>query len=297
MKIEKLKEMDKKQLLNETLSIFISTIVGIATYVLFLYLHIDIYGWNFGLVVAPLIAGYFETKVANKYLNVNTGAVSSFILFLITVIYGFIIANPTLGFNIITAGSIIIIIQAAIPTATNYFFITIFLALVSHISGAYKKLSDFVYEHYLKFTDALNLKPRITREEESHKRLLLYNKEIDLNNYGVLLLSMDESPKELKILENKGIFESRHVFTYNEREKIKGLSEEKDEKLMDLVKLAENATILKLLKDLKKEECNGLLNFHMTIETLGFSKGENLMQLVIRGTGVVFEKEEEEFLS
>ena len=81
------------------------TFVGILTYYIFLYFHIDIYGWNFGLIFAPLAAGYAETILAKRIIGEDIGAISAFILFLVTVVYGFIIANPTLGVNVITFGS------------------------------------------------------------------------------------------------------------------------------------------------------------------------------------------------
>ena len=113
-KLNNLKNKEgRKKFLIEIACIAFGTIVGIATYVLCLYTNFAIFGWNFGLVLSPLFAGYAESFVAKRYLHESTGAVSAFILFIITVIYGFIIANPTLGFNVITAGSIVIIIQAA----------------------------------------------------------------------------------------------------------------------------------------------------------------------------------------
>ena len=45
------------------------TFVGILTYYIFLYFHIDIYGWNFGLIFAPLAAGYAETILAKRIIG------------------------------------------------------------------------------------------------------------------------------------------------------------------------------------------------------------------------------------
>ena len=63
------------------------TFVGILTYYIFLYFHIDIYGWNFGLIFAPLAAGYAETILAKRIIGEDIGAISAFILFLVTVVY------------------------------------------------------------------------------------------------------------------------------------------------------------------------------------------------------------------
>ena len=103
------------------------TFVGILTYYIFLYFHIDIYGWNFGLIFAPLAAGYAETILAKRIIGEDIGAISAFILFLVTVVYGFIIANPTLGVNVITFGSIIVILQAALAALINYFFLAVII--------------------------------------------------------------------------------------------------------------------------------------------------------------------------
>ena len=80
-------EEERKVFLKELGCIDIGIIVGIVTYVICLYTHFDIYGWNFGLVLSPLFAGYAESLAAKRYLEESTGAISAFILFLITVIY------------------------------------------------------------------------------------------------------------------------------------------------------------------------------------------------------------------
>ena len=53
-----------------------------------------------------------------------------------------IIDNNTLGYNIITFGSIIIIIQAAVPTFANYFGIVVIISMLSYFTGFFKKLTD-----------------------------------------------------------------------------------------------------------------------------------------------------------
>ena len=119
-------------------------------------INLAILGWNLGLAFSPLAAGYVETYFANKYMGETTGAVSAFILFAVTVVYGFIIANPTLGFNVITVGALFVILQAAIPTLINYFVIIVVLAVISYMSGIFKKLWVFLYKCWMK------LKSKIT---------------------------------------------------------------------------------------------------------------------------------------
>ena len=65
--------------------IAIGTLSGLAVYALFLYLNIAIFGWNLGLIFAPLAAGYVETILARRFIGEDIGAISAFILFLVTV--------------------------------------------------------------------------------------------------------------------------------------------------------------------------------------------------------------------
>ena len=66
-----------------------------------------------------------------------------------------------------------------------------------------------------------------------------------------------------------------------------------EKELLICTKIAEDKALLKLIKQLRADGCNGLLNLNMAIETLGPSKGENLAHVVIRGTGVIFEEKED----
>ena len=284
---------ERKVFLKEIACIDLGIIVGIVTYGLCLYTHFDIYGWNFGLVLSPLFAGYAESLAAKRYLEESTGAISAFILFLITVVYGFIISNPSLGFNIITAGSILIILQAAFPIAVNYFLIATVLGIISHVSGVFKKITHFIWNLYEKiFNKKTKLKKKI--EEIQSRKVHTYDRNLDMNNFGVLLLTMEECPKELNILEYKGIYEASHIFSYKRREEIKsGIEDSLEKEMLICAKIAEDKALLKLIKQLKADGCNGLLNLNMAIETLGQRKGENLSQVVMRGTGVLLEEIED----
>ena len=267
-------EEERKVFLKELGCIDIGIIVGIVTYVICLYTHFDIYGWNFGLVLSPLFAGYAESLAAKRYLEESTGAISAFILFLITVIYGFIIANPTLGFNVITAGSIVIILQAA----------TI-LAIISHVTGVFKKITRFLWNTYEKIFKKEPKTKETYNEKQTKKIHSFYDRELDMNNLGVLILTMEDSPKELNIIEYKGVYESTHIFSVKQREEIRsGIEDSIEKELLICTKIAEDKALLKLIKQLRADGCNGLLNMNMAIETLGPSMGENISQVVIRGT-------------
>jgi hypothetical protein len=134
-------EVDFRYAGKVVLSIALGTGFGLIVYAIFLYFKIAIVGWNLGLIFAPLGAGYVETVVANRLLGKDLGAISAFILFIDTTIYSFILKNPTLGMNLITAGSIIVILQAAFPTLINYILLVIIGALMSNISWAGKKIA------------------------------------------------------------------------------------------------------------------------------------------------------------
>lgn len=280
--------------LKELACITFGTVIGIATYVVCLYTNFAIFGWNFGLVLSPLFAGYAESFAAKRFVHESTGAVSAFILFIITVIYGFIIANPTLGFNVITAGSIVIILQAAFPTAVNYFLIAMGLGIVSHISGVFKKITMFLTGIYEKiFKKASRAKSHYI-ERHAHTRHDFYDMELEMNSLGVLLLTLEYPPEGLGIKEQKGIYETRHIFYSDRKEEIQlGLEEVLEEYVLMDVRLAKDKALLKLIKQLKADGCNGLLNLNIIYDTVGPKKGENINQVIIKGTGVVFEEKDE----
>ena len=118
MKTEK-KNEKVKYIREAVLCITIATVVGLVVYQIFLYFKIAIFGWNLGLIFAPLAAGYVETIVARRIIGEDIGAISAFLLFAYTTFYSFILKNPSLGMNFITIGSIIVILQAAFPTLIN----------------------------------------------------------------------------------------------------------------------------------------------------------------------------------
>ena len=87
----------RKYLREAALCINIGTVLGLIVYQIFLYFRIAIFGWNLGLIFAPLIAGYVETILANRIIGEDIGAISAFILFAYTTFYSFILKNPSLG--------------------------------------------------------------------------------------------------------------------------------------------------------------------------------------------------------
>ena len=140
------------------LCIAVGTAVGLAVYGFFLHFNIAIFGWNLGLIFAPLGAGYAETVLANRIIGENIGAISAFILFIDTTFYSFILKNPTLGVNVLTIGSIAVILQAAFPTLINYLILVGGLGTLSYFLGIFKRIHSYIknnleyiyYKHVLK---------------------------------------------------------------------------------------------------------------------------------------------------
>lgn len=134
----------------------------------------------------------------------------------------------------------------------------------------------------------LNLDPRIIREENAEEKYHFYETEPDMNHLGVLLLTLEYLPQGKELIDNKGIYEKREIFTFNQREELKSMRKnEMHLKLMASVKKTETKALYNLIKELKNDGCNAVLNLHMTFETLGQDKGENVRQIIVRGTGVV----------
>lgn len=293
MALRKLNEIEKEEqrkFLKEIGCITLGTIAGVIVYVFCLIIHLAIFGWNLGLALSPLAAGYVETYFANKYLKETTGAVSAFILFIVTVVYGFIIANPTLGYNLITAGSIVIIIQAAIPTAINYFLISIVLGIFSNMLGIFKKVYNYLYDLYLRFVLKHDREPKI-QKREFLSDIYQENKETkDINNMGVLILTTSNAPDDLKINQYKGIYQGNIIINANQLIWLESEHEKIEDYYMSILKHAKNQAFVKLIANLKKDGCNGVINLYTDIDSLGMDKNENILHVSVSGTGVVLEE-------
>lgn len=266
-----------------TLCITLGTVAGVVTYYLFLFFHIDIFGWNLGLIFAPLVAGYVETFFADKLIGESIGAISAFILFIITVIYGFIIANPTLGFNAITFGSIIVIAQAAFPTMINYMLLVVVLGVISYILGFFKKITTYMttqfkklfYKYILKKEATPNLKKNIIFNEFASSK--------KINSLPFIFITGDNAL-------NKSIkqYLGPCIGTGNFERKPKLISEDyaKDEKeLLVMFKEAKNEALINLYEFITKKGGNGVVNLKIEYELMDPAKGQ--YQVIAHGTGVL----------
>ena len=228
------------------------TFVGILTYYIFLYFHIDIYGWNFGLIFAPLAAGYAETILAKRIIGEDIGAISAFILFLVTVVYGFIIANPTLGVNVITFGSIIVI--------TDY---------------TYSKLSDMYY----KITG--KQKPIRTIDAEVVENELESNKQINDLDF-IFITSSHPINKKIEIIDHF------HATVFLERDKkLIHIDPEKYEKdTLKMLKKAKDSVLIQIANEIKAHGGNGILDLKIEYGLIGL--GGDSFQITAMGMGVKF---------
>ena len=261
--------------------IAIGTLVGIISLFLFYLLNLAIFGFNIGLILSPIIAGYVETFIAHKIYKKTTGAVSAFILFIVTVLYGFIYINTGLGFNIITAGSAAIILQAALPTFVNYFLIVVILGILSYILGIFKKLINQVFIPIKKLYSKL-----IGKKYLEEKGTMEYNAEksrIDINKLEVSFFSTTH-PENRKIEKINGIYEGK-ILIKSQKNLFNSKSSEKDDILLKNIRKARQQALINLNDSAKKDGCDAILNLVIQFDTLGGLKEDNIY-IVAHGTGV-----------
>ena len=278
------KEIDKKQMAKSIFCISVGTAAGLLVYGIFLFFHIDIFGWNLGLIFAPLAAGYVETILADRIIGENIGAISAFILFIDTTFYSFILKNPTLGWNIITAGSIIVILQAAFPTLINYILLVVVGGILSNFFKTIKK-----YE--------TNIKNRIqnqqffrweTKDDEIETESLPVYDELESNQminsaefYFITSPSMKD--KKYEIIQ---LFHSEVIVEKNK--KIINAEPEKAEYLQLIrIKDGKDECLIKLLSKIKNAGGNGILDLSINYSLIGYS-GESI-QITAMGIGVLID--------
>ena len=261
--------------------IAIGTLVGIISLFLCYLLNLAIFNFNIGLILSPIIAGYIETFFAHKVYKKTTGAVSAFILFIVTVLYGFIYINTGLGFNIITAGSAAIILQAALPTFVNYFLIVVILGIISYILGIFKKLINQVFIPMKKLYSKL-----IGKKYLEEKGTMDYNAEksrIDINKLEVSFFSTAH-PENREIEKINGVYEGK-ILIKSQKNLFNSNPSEKNDILLKNIRKARQQALINLNDSAKKDGCNAILNLVIQFDTLGGLKEDNI-HIVAHGTGV-----------
>ena len=281
MKPRGFKRKTTKEIAMATFCISMGTLAGLISLFLFYTFNLAIFGFNIGLILSPLIAGYVETYLAGKICGETTGAVSAFLLFIITVLYGFIFINTGLGINFITFGSAAIILQATFPVFINYFLIVVVLGVISYIFGFFKSILETI--HYISRRLYFKILNKEYREETGK---MDYNAEIervDINKLGILFLTTTSLPKG-HIKEFKGIFESK-ILIQEQISIIKQDPHHKGEILIKNLKKAREQALTNLASEVKKENCDAILDLTIEIDTLGGLTEDNI-HIVARGTGV-----------
>jgi len=266
-----------KEILIVSFCIAIGTLSGVLSLALFYYYDIAIFGYNLGLILSPLLAGYVETYFAKKIHGKTTGAVSAFILFIITVVYGFILVNTGLGFNFVTIGSAAFILQATFPILAEYFLVVFIFGLIAYLTGFFKKILFYIKNGVCKLVN-------YTPKNLNHEKSLTYDPNVehtDINGLGILFLTTTHTGKN-KIMNYKGIFESK-IIIHNTK-KFVTKSPNNSQKFLDNLKKATEQAIINLSMDLKENNCNGLLDLTIEYDTVGNFGDAN--QIIVRGTGI-----------
>jgi len=270
-----------KDICLATFFISIGTLIGLISLFLFYLFNLAIFGFNIGLIFSPLIAGYTETYLAKKIHGKTTGAVSAFILFATTVFYGFIYTNPGLGLNLITAGTTVVILQAAFPILINYFLIIVVLGTISYILGIFKYLLDKIHIILRKLYFKILRKEYVKETSEiDYDRKI---EKIDINKLGILFLSTN-SILHKNVIEFKGIYEGK-ILIQNQNSLIDKKSVDNGELLLKNLRKARQQALVNLANKVKKENCDAILDLTIEFDTIGGLTEDNI-HIVARGTGV-----------
>lgn len=259
-------EIDIRHILKVLFCIGAGTAIGLLVYGIFLYFHIDIFGWNLGLIFAPLAAGYVETVLANRIIGENIGAISAFILFIDTTFYSFILKNPTLGVNLITAGSIIVILQAAFPTLINYILIVVLGGIFSNFLGGLKRIVKKIEDSYanrqLFFWDG----PPIKIEDEEITLFNEFESNKKLNNLDFYFItSTDMVDRRHEII---GVFQSQ-VILKRDTHLVHADIEEFELKTLNDIKEGKDECLIRLSEKIKSNGGNGILNLEIHYGLVG----------------------------
>lgn len=271
------KKTDFKKIGKAFLCIGFGTGVGLIVYGIFLYFKIAIFGWNLGLIFAPLSAGYAETIIENRIIGKNLGATSAFILFIYTTFYSFILKNPTLGMNIITAGSILVILQAAFPTLVNYLLLVILGAIASNLVWAIKKLIRYLKK--IKY----NIRWETPQEGMPVEPIPDFDEaesNVNLNSLDFFFLtSTDMQDRSHDLI---GMYQSEIVIENKDEISIK--REQIEERRLISIKNGKDECLIKLANRIKADGGNGVLDLDIKYGLIGF--GNDNIHITATGMGI-----------
>ena len=257
------------------------TLAGLLVYEFFLYFNIAIFGWNLGLIFAPLIAGTIETLLANKIIGEDIGAISAFILFAYTTFYSFILNNPTLGMNFITVGSIIVILQAAFPTLINYILIVVGVGVISYIFGFFKRITTYIYHKIKNFNYTYILKKPYEVEEHTVEEFDEKKSNQKINSLDFIFMTSTDVPD--KQIVNLGQFYST-VILEKDKHLVHTDPEQAEMNTLNTLKSGKDECLIGLTNKIKAAGGNGVLDLDIQYCLIGL--GGDSYQVSAMGMGV-----------
>ena len=264
------------------LCITIGTSSGCILYQIFVHFNIAIFGWNLGLIFAPLLGGYVETALANKIIGENIGAVSSYLLFFITTFYSFILKNTALGLNLITIGSLIVILQAAFPTLVNYIIIVCGVGIISYILGIFKKISNYIYDkiEFIYYKYIIKKPQKVVIEtveifDEKRSNEVINN----LDFFFITSTDVDYEIINLGQFHATVILDKDKRLVHTEQEKVEATT-------LNNLKKAKDKCLIKLAKNIKSAGGNGVIDLEIEYGLIGL--GGDSYQITTMGMGVYF---------
>lgn len=267
------KETDFREVIKSVICIGIGTAIGLFMYWLCYVNHIAIFGFNLALIFAPIVAGLIETVLAQKLLGRNLGAISAIILFIDTTIHSFILHNPSLGMNFLTAGTIVVILQAAFPTAINYLLIVVVSASISNfkwirtnILKIFKRRSDD------EETPTMEIEEKFFDEKESNDKI----NSLDF----IFITSTDMIDKEYDII---GIFHSEVLLENKEPINVKRFDLIENNRLV-AAKEGKDECLIKLANKIKENGGNCILDLDIQYGLVG--PGGDHIHITCMGMGI-----------
>lgn len=263
------------------LCITTGTLVGLIVYQIFLYFHIAIFGWNLGLIFAPLIAGYSETILANRIIGEDIGAISAFILFAYTTFYSFILKNPNLGFNVITVGSIVVILQAAFPTLVNYLLFVVGLGIISYILGIFKRITSYIYNKIKNFNYRYILKKPVEVKNDAVEDFDEIKSNQKINGLDFYFFTSTDVPD--KYIINVGQFHSTVILEKN-KHLIHTDIEQFEMSTLNTLKAGKDECLIKLTDKIKAAGGNAVIDLEIQYSLIGI--GGESYQVSAMGMGV-----------
>ncbi len=176
------------------LSIIIGTLIGIFSIYLCIYLKLEIFGFNFYLIISPLIAGFVETYLSQYLTKKSSGAISAIILFIVTNAIGWLFPSNPIKWNFFTIGGLLVMLQAAFPLTINCILAGIVIILTTNFGRIIKFLR------------------KIFRIEKKSKPIPLSNIDLE-DNVNVLILN---NHLDIQIKEYHGVIFAEEVIEFHE---------------------------------------------------------------------------------